>query len=89
MLMCVQISMLCSYVRQDSQLWDALHQGVLTTSKFKYALGLDEHKAAGQLGIPRHTVSIRPVLYRESNASSKIKGSATLRLAIHPGYRPE
>ena len=40
-------------MRQDSGLWSALHQGVLTTGMLNAALGLYEPFAAEFLGIPR------------------------------------
>lgn len=33
-------------VRQDTPLWRELHEGVLTTSRMKYALGFAEPRAA-------------------------------------------
>ncbi len=41
------------HVRQDSGLWSALHQGVLTTGTLNAALGLYEPFAAQVLGIPK------------------------------------
>ncbi|KAF8058321.1 rplW [Scenedesmus sp. PABB004] len=39
------------YVRQGSALWRQLHEGMLTTSLVKQALGMHEPKAAGVIGI--------------------------------------
>ncbi|KAG2432131.1 hypothetical protein HXX76_009057 [Chlamydomonas incerta] len=41
------------YVRQDSQLWSALHGGRLTTSRLKDALGLRDRTAARLVGGPQ------------------------------------
>ncbi|KAL0020874.1 hypothetical protein WJX77_004542 [Trebouxia sp. C0004] len=40
-------------VRQESQLWTELHQGLLTTGRLNAALGFYEPAAAKRLGIPR------------------------------------
>uniref|UniRef100_A0A383WDU8 Uncharacterized protein n=1 Tax=Tetradesmus obliquus TaxID=3088 RepID=A0A383WDU8_TETOB len=39
------------YVRQESQLWRELHDGMLTTGRLKQALGMHEPKAAQLVGI--------------------------------------
>ena len=44
-------------VRQDSQLWDDLHQGVLTTGVLNASLGFYEPQAANRLGIGGSFVS--------------------------------
>lgn len=49
-------------IRQDSQLWDDLHQGVLTTGKLNACLGFYEPMAAKRLGIGRGFVSHRALL---------------------------
>jgi len=46
-------------VRQDSQLWVDLHQGMLTTGKLNSCLGFYEPKAAKRLGIVGGFVSHR------------------------------
>ena len=43
----------CRNVRQESDLWDDLHAGVLTTSCLNGALGFYEPAAARQLHLPR------------------------------------
>lgn len=49
-------------IRQDSQLWDDLHQGVLTTGKLNACLGFYEPQAARRLGIGKGFVSHRALL---------------------------
>ena len=44
----------CRYVRQESPLWSALHNGVLTSSTLNGALGFYEPGAVQQLGLPKH-----------------------------------
>ena len=46
-------------VRQDSQLWSDLHQGMLTTGKLNSCLGFYEPMAAKRLGIGGGFVSHR------------------------------
>jgi hypothetical protein len=46
-------------IRQDSQLWSDLHQGILTTGKLNSCLGFYEPKAAKRLGIGSGFVSHR------------------------------
>ena len=55
-------SVACRMVRQDSRLWDDLHQGVLTTGKLNASLGFYESRAAKRLGIGGSFVSHRPLL---------------------------
>ena len=45
------------YVRQDTDLWDALHQGILTTGRLNNALGFYEPLAGKMLGVPRSRIS--------------------------------
>ena len=52
----------CRMIRQDSQLWDDLHQGVLTTGKLNACLGFYEPQAAKRLGIGKGFVSHRGLL---------------------------
>jgi hypothetical protein len=40
-------------VRQDSELWSALHQGVLTTGKLNAALGLYHPRVSPRLLLPQ------------------------------------
>ena len=47
----------CRMIRQDSELWNDLHQGILTTGKLNSCLGFYEPKAAKRLGIGRHFVN--------------------------------
>lgn len=49
-------------IRQDSQLWDDLHEGVLTTGKLNACLGFYEPMAAKRLGIGKGFVSHRSLL---------------------------
>jgi len=49
----------CRMVRQASQLWSDLHQGILTTGKLNACLGFYEPKAAKRLGIGADFVSHR------------------------------
>ncbi|KAK9797824.1 hypothetical protein WJX73_003099 [Symbiochloris irregularis] len=50
------------YVRQDSDLWDALHAGVCTTSCLNGALGFFEPQAAKVLHLPRGYASHSPAM---------------------------
>ncbi|KAK9850983.1 hypothetical protein WJX84_009134 [Apatococcus fuscideae] len=50
------------YVRQDSDLWDALHQGILTTGRLNNALGFYEPMAGKMLGVPRTRISHQALL---------------------------
>lgn len=43
----------CRYLRQESPLWSALHQGLLSGSSINAVLGFYEPQAAKRLGIPR------------------------------------
>lgn len=51
------------YVRQESELWSALHAGRLTTSRFKDALGLREHGAGRVLGGPHVSGTLMPLAW--------------------------
>ena len=57
----------CRQVRQESQLWAQLHQGLLTTGKLNAALGFYEPAAAKRLNIPRDRVSHNAILSAISN----------------------
>ena len=46
-------------IRQDTKLWDDLHQGVLTTCRLNASLGFYEAKASKRLGISGAFVSHR------------------------------
>lgn len=48
--MCV----VCRFVRQESPLWAALHNGVLTSGTLNGALGFYEPGAVQRLGLPKH-----------------------------------
>lgn len=72
-LMCVRVELssahplLCRYVRQESPLWSALHNGVLTSSTLNGALGFYEPGAAQRLGLPIHFIRHGAVLAAYSN----------------------
>lgn len=46
-------------IRQDTSLWDDLHQGVLTTGRLNASLGFYEAKASKRLGISSSFTSHR------------------------------
>jgi len=54
-------------VRQESQLWTELHQGLLTTGRLNAALGFYEPAAAKRLGIPRDRVNHNSLLSAAAN----------------------
>jgi hypothetical protein len=45
------------WVRQDDELWDELHDGVLTSRHLLSALGMRERRAAKLLGFGNHLVT--------------------------------
>ncbi|CAL5218524.1 g212 [Coccomyxa viridis] len=55
------------YVRQESPLWSALHNGVLTSSTLNGALGFYEPGAVQRLGLPKHFVRHGALLAAYSN----------------------
>ena len=57
----------CRYVRQESPLWSALHNGVLTSSTLNGALGFYEPGAVQRLGLPKHFVRHSALLAAYSN----------------------
>ena len=59
--------MCCRQVRQESQLWTQLHQGLLTTGRLNAALGFYEPVAARRLGIPRDRVNHNALLSAIAN----------------------
>ncbi len=59
--------LLCRYVRQESPLWSALHNGVLTSSTLNGALGFYEPGAVHRLGLPKHFVRHGALLAAYSN----------------------
>ncbi|KAK9843298.1 hypothetical protein WJX74_010027 [Apatococcus lobatus] len=50
------------YVRQDTDLWDALHQGIVTGGRLNNVLGFYEPLAGKMLGVPRSRISHQPLL---------------------------
>ena len=58
---------MCRYVRQESPLWSALHNGVLTSSTLNGALGFYEPGAVQRLGLPKHFVRHGALLAAYSN----------------------
>ncbi|KAL0023408.1 hypothetical protein WJX79_006764 [Trebouxia sp. C0005] len=68
-------------VRQESQLWTELHQGLLTTGRLNAALGFYEPAAAKRLGIPRDRVPrAAPALQLEGREEYEWHGEAHKRL---------
>jgi hypothetical protein len=45
--------LVCRFVRQDDDLWDAAHAGVLTTGMLKEALGFLDPPVARVLALPK------------------------------------
>ncbi|KAA6424952.1 MAG: hypothetical protein FRX49_05126 [Trebouxia sp. A1-2] len=68
-------------VRQESQLWTELHQGLLTTGRLNAALGFYEPAAAKRLGIPRDRVNHNSLLSAAANLQMPAYG---LECLDHP-----
>ena len=49
-------------VRQDTELWNNLHRGILTTGKLNACLGFYEAKAAKRLKIGRRFVNHNAIM---------------------------
>lgn len=71
-------------VRQESQLWTDLHQGLLTTGKLNAALGFYEPAAAKRLGIPRDRVNHNSLLSAAANLKLPSYGLQLLDLPAAP-----
>ena len=76
--------MYCRKVRQESQLWTDLHQGLLTTGKLNAALGFYEPAAAKRLGIPRDRVNHNSLLSAAANLSQPSYGLELLNVPAAP-----
>ena len=79
--------MLCAIyrkVRQESQLWTELHQGLLTTGKLNAALGFYEPAAAKRLGIPTDRVNHGALLSAAANLQQPSYGLQLLSTAAAP-----
>lgn len=77
-------AMTCRAVRQESQLWSQLHQGLLTTGKLNAALGFYEPAAAKRLGIPRDRVNHNSLLSAAANLQMPSYGLQALDLPATP-----
>lgn len=74
----------CRNVRQESQLWTQLHQGLLTTGKLNAALGFYEPAAAKRLGIPRDRVNHNSLLSAAANLQLPAYGLECLDMPAAP-----
>lgn len=79
-MLCVE----CRNVRQESQLWTQLHQGLLTTGRLNAALGFYEPAAAKCLGIPRDRVNHHSLLSAAANLQMPSYGLELLDLPAQP-----
>ena len=71
-------------VRQDSQLWTQLHQGLLTTGRLNAALGFYEPAAAKRLNIPRDRVNHNAILSAVHNLQLPAYGLQLLNKPATP-----
>jgi len=71
-------------VRQESQLWTELHQGLLTTGRLNAALGFYEPAAAKRLGIPKDRVNHNSLLSAAANLQMPACGLECLDIPAAP-----
>lgn len=79
----------CRNVRQESQLWTQLHQGLLTTGKLNAALGFYEPAAAKRLGIPRDRVNHNSLLSAAANLQLPAYGLQCLDMPATPAIQSQ
>lgn len=71
-------------MRQESQLWTQLHQGLLTTGRLNAALGFYEPAAAKRLSIPRDRVNHNSLLSAAANLQMPAYGLECLDIPAAP-----